>query len=109
MAYFPNGTSFLDWQETACEDCLNDRDNGSGSTGCAIKDALFILSYEDELSARPFVEFLIPEKGEKAWQCAMKLTRADVEADEREAYSATLREKYTAAMAEMKAVEGPRS
>lgn len=101
MAYFPNGSSFAHWQDDTCSDCMNYRDNGTGSQGCAITDALFILSYEQEKASRPFVDFIIPEDGEAAWKCQMKLTAADIEADRIANQFRRDSARYKAAMEEM--------
>lgn len=106
MAYFPNGSSFAHWQDTTCTDCLNYRDNGTGSHGCAITDALMILSYEEEKASRPFVDFIIPEDGEAAWKCQMKLTAAIVEQDRIASQFRTDTSRYQQAMADMRQAVG---
>lgn len=47
MAYFPNGTSGMAYQERYCLVCRNyrDKDDGRGP-GCAIWDAHLLYSYE---------------------------------------------------------------
>lgn len=100
MAYFPNGTSFAIWQEQQCSDCLNYRDNGTGSFGCAITDAHFILDYHEGTNAA-VLNSLIPDDGQDALNCRVRLTRqmledgAAVEKQERD------RLRYEAAMREM--------
>lgn len=46
MAYFPNGTSGMDYTETYCSKCANWKDNGSGSEGCFIFDLHLLWNYE---------------------------------------------------------------
>ena len=109
MAYFPNGMSFYAWKEGQCYDCLNHRDNGSGSFGCAITDAHFLLaremcdgSGEDTPTAKVLLHF-IPENGIYPGDCAMRLTRGMLETEERERNYQLDLERYEAAMAEAKA------
>lgn len=109
MAYFPNGTSFACWQSTNCSDCLNYRDNGSGSYGCAITDAHYLLAdkMHDRKCRRTAVfrtlDRLIPDEGPNAHKCQMRLTRADLEAEERQRNYQFDLERYEAAMAEARA------
>lgn len=70
MAYFPNGTSFADWQAYNCFDCLNYRDNGSGSFGCAISDVHFLLDYHEGTNAS-VLDQLISDHGNQ--ECRMRL------------------------------------
>jgi hypothetical protein len=46
MAYFPNGTSGMDYVETYCSNCINYKDNGTGSEGCAIFDLHLLWNYD---------------------------------------------------------------
>ncbi len=103
MAYFPNGTSFALWVDRACNGCLNDRDNGSGSPGCAIKDALMLHGYEH--SDCSIADYLIPEDGPDAWQCRMKLTAHDLARDKTIESRHRDRARYNLALAEMKAAK----
>jgi hypothetical protein len=106
MGYFPNGTSFACWQEDHCSDCLNYRDNGTGSFGCAITDAHFLLETHGKrgrrLPALKFLDLFIPDDGPEAFVCKMRLTRemlsdgAAAEQQERD------RERYELAMQEMR-------
>lgn len=98
MAYFPNGTSFTGWQERTCNGCLNDRDNGSGSVGCAIKDALFLHGYEHNECA--ISDYIIPEEGDDAWKCRMKLTAFDLRHDKLIDQRSADRARYHLAMSE---------
>jgi hypothetical protein len=87
MAYFPNGTSFYVWQERACSDCLNYRDNGSGSFGCAITDAHFLMAdkMHDKECKRTdvFATLDILIRDETA-ECQMRLTAQAIEAQRAE-------------------------
>lgn len=105
MAYFPNGMSLCAWKEGQCYDCLNHRDNGSGSYGCAITDAHFLLANKmhDGAGHRTLVaetlEHFIPDGGD----CVMRLTQAMLEAEERERNYQLDLERYEDAMAEARA------
>ena len=46
MAYFPNGTAGMDFVERNCSECVNYKDNGSGSEGCAIFDLHLLWNYQ---------------------------------------------------------------
>lgn len=46
MAYFPNGTAGMMYVEQYCQNCVNYKDNGSGSEGCYIFDLHLLWSYE---------------------------------------------------------------
>lgn len=101
MAYFPNGTSFAIWQELNCSECLNYRDNGSGSFGCAITDVHFVLDYHEGTNAA-VLDSLIPVDSSKANQCLMRLTQEDLEVEARARNYELDLARYNAAMAEMK-------
>lgn len=106
MAYFPNGMSFAAWQNQHCSECLNYRDNGTGSFGCAITDAHFILDYHEGTNAA-VLDSLIPNEGPEALRCRMRLTQEQIETDARaQNYQFDL-ERYTRAMAEMRGSGGP--
>lgn len=108
MAYFPNGMSFCGWKDVNCSDCLNHRDNGSGSYGCAITDAHFLLANKmhDDKGERTLVaealDQFIPDEGSR--ECTMRLTTAMLEAEERERNYQLDLERYQAAMAERDSV-----
>ena len=99
MAYFPNGTSFADWACSNCTDCLNHRDNGTGSYGCAITDTHFVINYHEGTNARVLNQ-LIPNDGPDAFKCPMRLTSEDLETEERERNYQLDLARYEAAMAE---------
>jgi hypothetical protein len=101
MAYFPNGTSFACWQGEHCSDCLNYRDNGSGSFGCAITDVHWSHEYDESTNAAVLND-LILEDGADAGKCRMRLTREDMETEARAANHQLDLRRYRAAMAEMK-------
>ena len=103
MAYFPNGTSFAFWQEKHCLDCLNYRDNGAGSLGCAITDVHFIFDYKRGTETAELLDSLIPDEGPEALTCRMRVTREDLEKDEFRRRADSDLFKYEAAMAEMRA------
>jgi len=109
MACFPNGMSFAAWQMANCSDCLNYRDNGTGSYGCAITDARFLLAnrMHDRKCRRTqvfgFLAMLIPDEGPGAFECEMRLTREQIETEERERNHQLDLERYEEAMAEARA------
>lgn len=45
MAYFPNGSAGMDFMEQFCSNCVNWRDNGSGSEGCYVMDLHTLWNY----------------------------------------------------------------
>lgn len=104
MAYFPNGTSFAIWQEENCSDCLNYRDNGTGSFGCAITDAHVITRTHDRICRRlpafRALDQFIPDEGPDAFQCKMRLTHEIMEAEAKAEQLRLDRARYEAAMAE---------
>jgi hypothetical protein len=101
MAYFPNGMTFAGWQAENCFDCLNYRDNGTGSFGCAITDAHFLLDYHKRgISA--VLNRLIPDEGPEAGLCQMRLTQEQLEAEDRARNLQLDLERYEAAMAEIR-------
>lgn len=102
MAYFPNGTSFACWQAEHCDDCLNYRDNGTGSHGCAITDVHFVLDYHEGTNAA-VLDSLIPNDGPEAFKCRMRLTSEMLEADRIAERAERDRQQYALAMAEMRA------
>lgn len=102
MAYFPNGMSFADWSCANCTDCLNHRDNGTGSFGCAITDAHFVFDYHEGTNAS-VLDSLVPDEGPEAFKCRMRLTRETIETEERERNLQLDLQRYEAAMAESKA------
>ena len=99
MAYFPNGPSFAYWQDEHCTGCLNYRDNGTGSFGCAITDAHFLLDYHEGTNAT-VLNMLIPEDGSDLHKCAMRLTAEQIETEQRAANYRLDLQRYEAAMAE---------
>ncbi len=103
MAYFPNGTSFAIWQDRNCHDCLNYRDNGTGSFGCAITDAHFILDYHEGTNSS-VLNMLIPEDGLNQHLCAMRVTAELAKGAEHAANYQLDLLRYEKAMAEMHAV-----
>lgn len=46
MAYFPNGTAGMIYEEQYCSGCVNNKDNGSGSVGCFIMDLHSLWNYD---------------------------------------------------------------
>jgi hypothetical protein len=99
MAYFPSGMTFAGWQAENCFDCLNYRDNGTGSFGCAITDAHFLLDYHKRGIAT-VLNRLISDEG--AHECQMRLTQEQLEAEERARNLQLDLERYEAAMAEIR-------
>lgn len=103
MAYFPNGSSFAFWQEQHCIGCLNYRDNGSGSLGCPITDAHFRFDYRRGTESALVLDSFIPDDGENAFECRMRLSREQIDEDERRRRADNDLVKYQAAIAEMRA------
>lgn len=99
MTYFPNGSSLAFWQDLNCIDCLNFRDNGTGSFGCAILDTHFVLDYHEGTNAA-VLDSLIPREGPDAQQCRMRLTTEQLETEERARNYQLDLQRYEAAMAE---------
>ncbi len=108
MGYFPNGTSFAIWQDQNCSDCLNYRDNGTGSFGCAITDAHFLLAHKmhDKLSRRTptfkLLDHFVPNDGPSAFDCKMRLTRQMIEDGLAAEKQERDRQRYEAALFEMR-------
>src|SRR5687767_2121181 len=103
MAYFPNGTAGMLYEEQYCANCIHGRD------GCAVMDAHNFYNYDqfdkDERgkSIRMILSLLIPETkdGLGAEQCALFAARADPEAEDAEQRRLAQQvEKYEALMAE---------
>lgn len=112
MAYFPNGTSGMIYEERYCYRCKNRRDKGDGrGAGCAIWDAHLLYSYEEcnndgktytvdgvtktnpPLSnAKAMLDMLIPEDDGFPAECSMFLEKSDeeLEADRAAASSAMM-------------------
>ena len=65
MAYFPNGTSGLVYQEKYCDRCQNNKDKDDGrGTGCPIWDLHAVHNY-DQVKNKDFkriLESFIPTK-----------------------------------------------
>jgi len=103
VTYFPNGMSFAGWQGEHCADCLNFRDNGTGSPGCAITDAHFVFDYHEGTNAA-VLDSMIPREGPEANLCRMRLTMDDYHAAQDLARAERDRTQYALAMAESRAV-----
>jgi hypothetical protein len=87
MAYFPNGTSGMVYQERYCCRCKNYRDKGDGrGAGCAIWDLHLFFSYEEcnntgkvegkpRTNAKDMLDTLIPMDKETHFpaECSMFL------------------------------------
>lgn len=68
MAYFPNGTAGLAYQEHYCANCANADDEGF----CPIWDCHIMFSYGAEGEIKSILDLLIPEnKDGFAAQCSM--------------------------------------
>ena len=73
MAYFPNGSAGLGYQEVHCFKCANWRDKNDGrGPGCAVWDAHLMHSYRDCNNKDSILHMLIPrnEDGSNA-ECEM--------------------------------------
>ena len=67
MAYFPNGTSGIVYEEMYCDHCHHQGNADDG--GCAVMMLHLVHNYEDE--ARKFLDALIPMDGIEAQKCKM--------------------------------------
>ena len=71
MAYFPNGTAGMHYEETYCNHCVHQKiDDG----GCAVWLLHMLHNYDvDNERTKPVLDLLIPMKpdGLEAAQCAM--------------------------------------
>src|SRR5690349_19815070 len=106
MAYFPNGTAGMLYEEQYCYNCRNYRDKGDGrGFGCAIWDAQLLYSYDEcnndgkthiidgvphvnpPLSnAKAMLDMLIPEDAEGfPAECSMFLETPKEEVEARDA------------------------
>lgn len=74
MAYFPNGTSGLDYQEHFCVKCVNYRDKKDGrGYGCPIFDLHLLWNYDaiKDKDKKMALEMLIPTTDVGNDQCSM--------------------------------------
>jgi hypothetical protein len=110
MAYFPNGTSGMCYEEQYCCNCahIGDEENG----GCPIWLLHMLYNYDQcrkgktGKMVKSMLGTLIPETkdGLGAEQCSMFLPKADLEAEEAERRRlAEQPAKYAAAMRERQA------
>ena len=77
MAYFPNGTSGLMYQERYCENCCNWRNLGDGRDyGCPIMDLHMLLNYNQK-EHKAILNMFIPmdKDGIYAGECLMFLRK----------------------------------
>jgi|TARA_R100001530_G_scaffold131522_1_gene103257 hypothetical protein len=70
MAYFPNGTSFMDWSAWNCDKCIHDQLEDSYCRVMKLHDELNYTSNEED---KRLLNALIPmdEEGLFAKQCTM--------------------------------------
>lgn len=83
MAYFPNGTAGMMYQERFCVRCKNYRDKGDGrGPGCAVWDAHLVFPSHETVDGKcgpsresKVLDVLIPntEDGLSAAECTMFL------------------------------------
>jgi hypothetical protein len=84
MAYFPNGTSGMLYEEQYCANCVHFRD------GCAVMDVHNFYNYdqfgEDDRSKaiKTILDLLIPETADGTDKCNMFAARANPEAEDAE-------------------------
>jgi hypothetical protein len=106
MAYFPNGTSGMMYEEQFCWNCVHWSDEG----GCPVMDAHNLYNYDqigDDKAAKSLktiLDLLIPETkdGLGAEQCSMFRASADPDADRAEQRRlAEQPERYERAMREL--------
>jgi len=110
MAYFPNGTSGMDYEERYCANCVHGSEDGPY---CPIWELHVLHNYEQCGKGRTaqawktVLSTLIPETkdGLGAEQCSMFLAKADCEADPAEQrrlaeqpakYAAVMRQRQAA-------------
>ena len=69
MAYFPNGTSFMDWSHDNCDQCIHDQLEDSYCRVMQLHDELYYSNKED----RKLLNALIPmdKEGVFAEKCTM--------------------------------------
>jgi hypothetical protein len=106
MAYFPNGTSGMCYEEQYCANCVHGDPDGPY---CPIWSLHLLYNYDQcgkgktAKALKTVLETLIPETkdGLGAEQCSMFLAKADAEAEEAEQRRlAEQPAKYAAAMRE---------
>jgi hypothetical protein len=114
MAYFPNGTAGMYYEEQYCSRCVHFR-GPDGDSGCAVWLLHLLFNYEqvndDDHPIRVMLNTLIPETEDKlgAEQCALFYpSDPDEQADLARGWDAKAREgrdrqRYQAALAEMRA------
>lgn len=111
MAYFPNGTSGMIYEEEWCDSCVH-RDGPDGESGCMVMLVHNLFNYDqckDDPRGKAIAEILglmIPrtKDGLGAEQCAMFRARADAEAEDAELRRlAEQPRKYAEIMAERQA------
>ncbi len=78
MAYFPNGTSGMVFEEEYCDKCMNRRDLKDGrGPGCPIWDIHMLFNYDQHKETdegkrtKEILEILIPTKDLWADECSM--------------------------------------
>ena len=104
MAYFPNGTSGMCYEEQYCSRCTH-HDGPDGDSGCAVWLLHLLYNYDhlndDANPVRVMLNTLIPETDDKlgAKQCTMFHQKDEGEQLELERL-ARQPERYEAAMAE---------
>jgi hypothetical protein len=111
MAYFPNGTSGMCYEEQFCSNCVH-QNGPDGESGCAIWLLHMLYNYDQcgkgktARTVKSFLGSLIPESkdGLGAEQCSMFAPKADAQAEEAERRRlAEQPAKYAAIMAERQA------
>lgn len=109
MAYFPNGTAGMIYEEQFCANCIHD---ANPETGCSILLIHNLYNYDQAdkdargAAIKSIMEMLIPtgKSGLGAEQCTMFAPRADPEAEAAERRRlADQPRKYAEIMAESKA------
>jgi hypothetical protein len=107
MAYFPNGTSGMCYEEQYCSNCIHE--GGEDGPGCPIMLLHLLYNYDQFKrgktgeTVKAMLSTLIPETkdGLGAEQCSMFAPTADAEAEQAERRRlAEQPAKYEAAMAE---------
>lgn len=75
MAYFPNGTSGMMYEEQYCDRCHHLPEKPEDG-GCSVWLLHLLHNYEPD--KRPLLDVLIPEKDGHPVQCTMFVDRAKV-------------------------------
>lgn len=102
MAYFPNGTSGMYYEEQYCIRCVHD----SEERGCPIMLAHNLYNYRDCNDDNSILHLLIPREGIDNLECTMFWPKDEKADAERRAGSA-IDDKYRAWLAQRNHAKAP--